>query len=60
LLPFAAMRLFRWICTKSNYDLCQDCHTKLATEQLDAKRAEAKSDASNQQADAVNEASNQQ
>ena len=39
------MRLFRWICTESKYDLCQKCNTELATEQLGAKQAEAKQEA---------------
>ena len=31
----------RWICTKSKFDLCHTCNTELATQQLDAKQAEA-------------------
>lgn len=37
--------LFRWTCTKSKYDLCQKCNTKLARKQLDAKQADTKQEA---------------
>ena len=35
----------RWICTKSKFDLCHTCNTELATQQLDAKQAEAEKEA---------------